>query len=91
MSDEHRPQAIGGPVRCSVCDEQIPAADLLLQKNNGYPVCRRFECQRWLQQNFRLSATSIIARGIALLAAPFIPKVLIGHMILAVAKKPQSP
>ncbi len=49
------------------------------------------EIQRWLQQNFGLSATSALARGFAVLAAPFVLKTLIGRMILAVARKPQSP
>ncbi|MGN6573912.1 MAG: class I SAM-dependent methyltransferase [Pseudolabrys sp.] len=54
-------------------------------------IGKRQGIQRWLQQNFRLSATSTMARGFAALTAPFVPKTLIGHMILAVAKKPQSP
>jgi len=54
-------------------------------------IGKRQGIQRWLQQNFGLSATSTMARGFAVLAAPFVPKALIGHMILAVAKKPQSP
>jgi SAM-dependent methyltransferase len=54
-------------------------------------IGKRQGIQRWLQQNFGLSATSTLARGFAVLAAPFVPKALIGHMILAVAKKPQSP
>jgi hypothetical protein len=51
-------------------------------------VGKRQGLQRWLQQTTGASATSIFARGFAVLASPFVPKVLIGHMILAVARKP---
>ena len=51
-------------------------------------IGKRQGLQRWLQQTFGISATSFFARGVAVLLAPFVPKVLIGHMILAVARKP---
>jgi len=53
-------------------------------------IGKRQGIQRWLQQTMRISATSNFARGMAVLASPFVPKVLIGHMILAVARKPQN-
>lgn len=53
-------------------------------------IGKRQGLQRWLQQLTGLSATSTAARGFAVLAAPFVPKALIGHMILAIARKPQS-
>jgi SAM-dependent methyltransferase len=51
---------------------------------------KRQGLQRWLQQRTGVSATSFFARGFAVLAAPVVPKVLIGHMILAIARKPQT-
>jgi ubiquinone/menaquinone biosynthesis C-methylase UbiE len=51
-------------------------------------IGKRQGVQRWLQQLTGISATSIFARGFAILAAPFVSKALIGHMILAVARKP---
>lgn len=51
---------------------------------------KRQGLQRWLQQATGISATSTLARGFAVLAYPFVPKVLMGHMILAIARKPQK-
>jgi SAM-dependent methyltransferase len=53
-------------------------------------IGKRQGLQRWLQQWTGISATSTPARGFAVLTAPFVPKAVIGHMILAVARKPQS-
>jgi SAM-dependent methyltransferase len=53
-------------------------------------IGKRQGLQRWLQQCCGISATSILARGFAVLAAPIVPKVAIGHMILAIARKPQT-
>jgi ubiquinone/menaquinone biosynthesis C-methylase UbiE len=53
-------------------------------------IGKRQGLQRWLQQLTGISATSTLARGLAVLASPFVPKVVIGHMILAIARKPQS-
>lgn len=52
-------------------------------------IGKRQGLQRWLQQMIGIPATSTLARGFAVLASPFVPKVLIGHMILAIARKPQ--
>lgn len=51
-------------------------------------IGKRQGLQRWLQQTTGFPATSTFARGFAVLAQPFVPKALIGHMILAVARKP---
>jgi hypothetical protein len=51
---------------------------------------KRQGVQRWLQQLTGVSATSTFARGFAVLAAPFVPKALIAHMILAIARKPAA-
>jgi ubiquinone/menaquinone biosynthesis C-methylase UbiE len=53
-------------------------------------IHKRQGLQRWLQQTFGLDATSLPAKGLAVLLSPFVPKVLIGHMILAIARKPAS-
>lgn len=53
-------------------------------------IGKRQGIQRWLQGITGISATSTFARGLAVLAYPFVPKVLIGHMILAIAVKPRS-
>ena len=53
-------------------------------------IGKRQGLQRWLQQLAGISATSTAARGFAVLASPFVPKALIGHMILAIARKPQT-
>jgi SAM-dependent methyltransferase len=52
-------------------------------------IGKRQGLQRWLQQMTGVSGTSTVARGFAVLASPFVPKALIGHMILAIARKPQ--
>jgi SAM-dependent methyltransferase len=53
-------------------------------------IGKRQGLQRWLQHWTGISATSLFGRGFAVLAAPFVPKALIGHMILAIARKPQT-
>lgn len=52
-------------------------------------IGKRQGIQRWLQQTTGISATSTLTRGLAVLAAPFVPKAMIGHMILAIARKPE--
>lgn len=54
-------------------------------------IGKRQGLQRWLQELTGISATSVFARGFAVLIAPFVPKVVIGHMILAVARKQERP
>ena len=51
-------------------------------------IHKRQGLQRWLQGNFGLAATSVMAKGLAVLLSPFVPKAVIGHMILAIARKP---
>jgi SAM-dependent methyltransferase len=51
-------------------------------------IHKRQGLQRALQHNVGLNPTSVLARGLAVLLAPFVPKVLVGHMILAIARKP---
>jgi ubiquinone/menaquinone biosynthesis C-methylase UbiE len=51
-------------------------------------IHKRSGLQRWLNQSFGLDGDSNVAKGLALILSPFVPKVLIGHMILAVAVKP---
>lgn len=51
-------------------------------------IHKRQGLQRWLQGNFGIGATSFLAKGLAVLLYPLVPKAAIGHMILAIAKKP---
>jgi SAM-dependent methyltransferase len=51
-------------------------------------IHKRQGLQRWLQGNFRLDPGTLVSKGLGVLLYPFVPKVLIGHMILAVARKP---
>jgi len=51
-------------------------------------IGKRQGIQRWLQGMTGIPATSTFARAFAVLASPFVPKVLTAHMILAVARKP---
>jgi SAM-dependent methyltransferase len=51
-------------------------------------IGKRQGLQRWLQQLTGISATSTFARGLAVLLYPFVPKAVVGHMILAIARKP---
>lgn len=53
-------------------------------------IGKRQGLQRFVQHSTGLSATSNFVRGFAAVLAPFVPKVLIGHMILAIAHKPQT-
>lgn len=52
-------------------------------------IHKRSGLQRWLQGAFGLGATATVTKGIAVLLYPFVPKVLIAHMILAIAQKPR--
>ncbi|MGE3148425.1 MAG: methyltransferase domain-containing protein [Pseudorhodoplanes sp.] len=51
-------------------------------------IHKREGLQRWLKHNFGFDPASRITKGIAVLLYPFVPKILIGHMILAIARKP---
>ena len=51
-------------------------------------IGKRQGIQRWLQGVTGISALSIFARGFAVLAYPVVPKVIVAHMILAIARKP---
>lgn len=51
-------------------------------------IGKRQGLQRLFQNTLGLDATSVPARGAAFLLAPFVPKIWIGHMVLAVARKP---
>lgn len=53
-------------------------------------IGKRQGLQRFIQHTVGLSPTSTLVRGLAAVLAPFVPKVLIGHMILAIARKPQT-
>lgn len=53
-------------------------------------IGKRQGLQRLLQQWTGIPATSTFARGVAVLTSPFVPKVVVGHMILAIARKPQN-
>ena len=53
-------------------------------------IHKREGLQRWLQQNFGLDPGKKITKAIAVLLYPFVPKVAIGHMILAIARKPAA-
>jgi len=51
-------------------------------------IGKRSGLQRWFWGITGIDAMSILARGFAVLAYPFVPKILVAHMILAVARKP---
>ncbi|MFZ4808746.1 MAG: class I SAM-dependent methyltransferase [Hyphomicrobiaceae bacterium] len=51
-------------------------------------IGKRQGLQRMMQHAFGMNPTSTLTRGLAYLAAPFVPKVAVGHMVLAVARKP---
>jgi SAM-dependent methyltransferase len=53
-------------------------------------IHKRQGLQRWLQHSIGLNATSTLTKAIAVLLYPFAPKTLVGHMILAIARKPAS-
>ena len=53
-------------------------------------IGKRHGIQRWLQGVTKIDAMSTVARAFAVLASPFVPKVLTGHMILAIATKPAT-
>ncbi len=53
-------------------------------------IHKREGLQRWLQQTFGFNPASKITKGIAVLLYPFVPKAVIGHMILAIARKPTA-
>jgi ubiquinone/menaquinone biosynthesis C-methylase UbiE len=52
-------------------------------------IGKRQGLQRMLQHSLGISPTSMLAKGAAVILAPIVPKMLIGHMVLAVAKRPE--
>jgi hypothetical protein len=52
-------------------------------------IHKRSGLQRWLQGTFGLDVNSKLTKGIAVLLYPFVPKVVVAHMILAIAQKPR--
>ncbi|MCC7251823.1 class I SAM-dependent methyltransferase [Hyphomicrobium sp.] len=50
-------------------------------------IGKRQGLQRLMQHALGMSPTATVTRGIAFLLAPFVPKIWIGHMVLAVARK----
>ena len=52
-------------------------------------IHKRSGLQRWLQGNFGIDVNSMLTKGLAILLYPFIPKIVIAHMILAIAQKPR--
>jgi SAM-dependent methyltransferase len=54
-------------------------------------IHRRQGLQRWLQHLFGLEPTALLAKGLAVALSPLVPKVVVGHMILAIARKPEDP
>jgi ubiquinone/menaquinone biosynthesis C-methylase UbiE len=53
------------------------------------PIHKRQGVLRCLHHEFGLPYDWKLTRGLSVILAPFIPGILIGHMILAVARKPQ--
>lgn len=53
-------------------------------------IGKRQGVQRMLQHNLGLPPASLPAKGLAVLLSPILPGVLIGHMILAIARKPRA-
>jgi SAM-dependent methyltransferase len=51
-------------------------------------IHKRQGLQRMLQHTFGLNPTTTLTRGLAALSSPFVPAVVFGHMIMAIAKKP---
>lgn len=52
-------------------------------------IGKRSGLQRWLNGTFGFPVTSKFTKGLAVLLYPFVPKAMIAHMILAIARKPQ--
>jgi ubiquinone/menaquinone biosynthesis C-methylase UbiE len=52
-------------------------------------IHKRHGLQRWLQHNLGLNPTATVTKGIALALTPFVPGSLVGHMIMAIARKPE--
>lgn len=53
-------------------------------------IGKRQGLQRLLQHNLGLSPTGVPAKAAGVLLSPFVPGVLVGHMILAIARKPSA-
>lgn len=51
-------------------------------------IGKRQGLQRFVQHNLGISDTSLLAKGLAVGLAPLVPGVAIGHMILAIARRP---
>ena len=49
---------------------------------------KRSGIQRWLNGAFGVDVNSKPAKAIAVLLYPFVPKVVMAHMIMAIAQKP---
>ncbi len=53
-------------------------------------IHRRHGIQRMLQQNLGIDPASLLSKGAGVVLTPLIPKAVIAHMILAVARKPAA-
>jgi len=53
-------------------------------------IGKRQGLQRLLQHNLGLSPTGVWAKAAGVLLSPLVPGVLVGHMILAIARKPRA-
>ncbi len=51
-------------------------------------IHKREGVRRWLHESFGMRIFGTATRGLAFCLAPFLPGVLIGHMIMAIARKP---
>jgi SAM-dependent methyltransferase len=51
-------------------------------------IHKRQGLQRWLQHTIGLNPEAIPAKGLAFILAPCVPAVLVGHMVLAIARRP---
>ena len=52
-------------------------------------IGKRQGLQRMLQHSLGISPTSLLAKGAAFILAPVVPKMAVGHMVLAVARRPE--
>ena len=53
-------------------------------------IQKRHGLQRFFGSNFGLAETSISCRGLSMVASPFVPRVAMSHMILAIARRPED-
>lgn len=60
-----------------------------LDVENVVPIYKRNGITRWLDENFNIPRRSVLAERMATVLVPIVPKLIVSHMILAIARKPK--